>query len=709
MEILKTLSLELNLPTRQISAAVELLDDGNTIPFIARYRKETTSGLDEEELRQINERLIQLRALAARRETILNTIQKQGLLTPELQKRLHRAKTRTELEDLYQPFRPRRKTRASAAREKGLEPLARLILAQKTVQLTRDGAAEAYLKENVPTSNEAWQGARDIAAEVISDDPDVRSALRKTTWEESCLVSREKKSAHDPRKTYQDYYNFKIPVKQLRPHQALALNRGEKEGILSISLSFPEEKWRKDVLAKYPRRVSGFLGEELLQAIEDGGQRLLLPAIERDVRKSLTTRAEEHAIEIFAKNLRALLLDPPLLNHTILALDPGFRTGCKAAVVDPTGAPLEVCTIYPTEPHLRLEEAGRILTSLISNHKVTLAAIGNGTASRETELFLADFFQENRLDIPYLIVNEAGASVYSASPLAREELPDMDVSYRGAVSIARRVLDPLSELVKIDPRSLGVGLYQHDVNQSALAARLDQVVESVVNQVGVEINTASPALLAHVSGIGEVLAEKITAHRDEYGPFSSREALLDVPGLGPKTFQQAAGFIRISGAENPLDVTAIHPESYPAAEKILARAGVGAADAIQKKKDALVKLSQKVTAVDLAAEIKTGLPTLVDIFKQLVQPGRDPRSDLPGPILRKDIIKSEDLQPDMILPGIIRNVVDFGAFIDIGVKNDGLLHRSRIPSGVELQAGDRIEVKILKVDLERGRISLDWS
>jgi uncharacterized protein len=601
------------------------------------------------------------------------------------------------------------------AREKGLQGLADLILAQAQTGETAAQIAAKFLSEEVQTVEEALAGARDIVAQTISDDPDVRRLTREKALASSMLRSERKdpEDDGDPRGTYQLYYEFKLKAARMRPHQILAINRGEAEDVLRVHVEVLERDWRAAIGSTYRPDYSSPLAEQLLPAIEDGAQRLLLPAIERDVRRHLTERAEAHAIRVFAENLRALLSQPPLTGRTVLGIDPGFRTGCKVAVVDPLGKVLATQTIYPHEPQNQWEDARESLKKLVKRHDATLIAIGNGTASRETEQLAADLIKdlssEGEADPRYLMVDETGASVYSASPLARAELPDLDVSLRGAVSIARRVQDPLAELVKIDPRSLGVGMYQHDINQRALADALDEVVESAVNRVGVELNSASPALLTHVAGIGPTLADRIVAHRDAAGPFATRAAVEAVPGIGPKTFQQAAGFLRVRDGENPLDASAIHPESYGVAEEILNVAGLTSNTPPTERAEALVSLLKEFPLGDLARELEVGVPTLADIFKQLVQPGRDPRQDLPAPILRRDLLKIEDLRPQLQLKGTVRNVVDFGAFVDIGVKQDGLLHRSQIPADAALQVGDVIAVEILKVDVERERISLGWA
>ncbi len=706
------ITTQLNLRPEQVTATIELFDAGNTLPFVARYRKEMTGGLDEEQLRQLSTLLARLRALDKRRQTIVASIEAQGKLTPELHQELLTADTRTTLEDLYQPYKPKRRTRASVAREKGLQGLADLILRQVRTRQTVAQIGAPFLTPDVPTVEEALAGARDIVAETISDHPEVRRITREKAIQWGMLRSEKTEKGEDPRGVYQLYYDFEYRVNRLRPHQVLAINRGEAEKVLRVHVDILERDWRAAIGSTFrPDRDSPLAGQ-LALAADDGAQRLLLPAIERDVRRTLTEQAEAHAISVFAANLRALLNQPVLAGHTVMGLDPGFRTGCKVAVVDPTGKVLDTATIYPHEPQKRWEATLHTLAALITQHHVTLIAIGNGTASRETEKLVAELIralgQAQDLPLRYLIVSEAGASVYSASPLARAELPDMDVSIRGAVSIARRVQDPLAELVKINPQSIGVGMYQHDVNQAQLAAALTSAVESVVNSVGVDVNSASPALLTHVAGIGPKLAARIVAHRDTNGPFPNRMALKSVPGLGSKTFEQAAGFLRVRGGDNPLDGSAIHPESYPIAEAVLKHAGLIPQTEPAEQEAGLAELQTQQPLSVLAAELGTGVPTLIDILEQLVRPGRDPREDLPAPILRSDVLAMDDLQPGLRLKGTVRNVVDFGAFVDVGVKHDGLLHRSKMPAGTRLKVGDVIEVEILRVEPERGRIALGW-
>ncbi|MEZ4864683.1 MAG: Tex family protein [Caldilineaceae bacterium] len=709
-EYANKIAAELKVRPQQVAATIGLLDEGNTIPFIARYRKEVTGGLDEEQLRTIQSQVEALRKLDERRAAILASIEEQGKLTDELRAELLAATTLTALEDLYQPYKPKRRTRASIAREKGLQPLADLILAQARGREDVESLAAPFLNEMVSTTEEALDGARDIVAEAISDHPEVRRVTREKTLKFGATRVGKIEDAVDEREVYALYYDFELRVDKVRPHQVLAINRGEAQKVLRVSIETPERDWRSAITAVFRPNQLSPLWEQLETAIDDAAKRLLLPAIERDVRNTLTESAEMHAIQVFAANLRGLLTQPPLAGQTVLALDPGYRTGCKVAVIDPSGKLLATETVYPHPPQKQTGATLRTLADLVQRHAVTLIVIGNGTASRETEQLVADFIraQPKGTSLHYLMVNEAGASVYSASPLAKAELPGLDVSVRSAVSLARRVQDPLAELVKIDPKSIGVGMYQHDVNQKALAQSLDGVVESVVNQVGVDVNTASPALLTYVAGIGPKLAERVVAHRDENGPFANRKALLKVSGLGPKAFEQSAGFLRIREGDEPLDASAIHPESYAVAYKVLKQLNLAANAPLEEREAKLSQLRAQRPLATLAAELQTGEPTLADIFEQLLRPGRDPREDLPAPILRSDVLSMDDLYPGLELEGTVRNVVDFGAFIDIGVKQDGLLHRSQIPRGTVLNVGEIVTVEIQKVEKERGRISLGW-
>ncbi|NCP87994.1 RNA-binding transcriptional accessory protein [bacterium] len=700
---------QLKVKPSQVTAVINLLDEGNTVPFIARYRKEMTGSLDDEQIRIIADELVRLRALDERRASILASIEEQGKLTDELRDAITAAVTMTALEDLYAPYKKKRRTRAMIAREKGLEPLAELILKQDSGSL--EELAKQFLNEQVSNIKEALQGARDIVAEAISDNANVRSATRERALKFSTLRAEKIEDAADEKRVYESYYAFSARVYRLQPHQILAITLGEKEGVLRVHVDVPEHDWLDAIQAEYEEDILSPFAEQLELAIQDSAARLLLPSIERDVRREKSESADNHAIQVFATNLRALLSQSPLANHVVLGLDPGFRTGCKIAVVDATGKLLDTGTIYPHEPRNDWKGALSTLEDMVNRHHVTLITIGNGTASRETEKLVAETVRAQHaapLQTKYLIVNEAGSSVYSASALACAEFPDLDVTIRGAVSIARRAQDPLAELVKIDPKSIGVGMYQHDVDQTALTHALDGVVESVVNRVGVDVNTASPVLLTHVAGIGPKLATNIVSHRDANGPFKSRAALKKVTGLGPKAFEQSAGFMWIRDGANPLDASAIHPESYDIAEALLARAGLRSGSPLAERTVALEALTSKAPIESLAAELNCGVPTLKDILEQLVRPGRDPRFDTPAPILRSDVLKAEDLLTGMQLKGTVRNVVDFGAFVDIGVKGDGLLHRTQIPHGTVLKVGDIINVEIQKIEVERGRISLGW-
>ena len=709
MNYAETIASQLHVKPSQVEAAIRLLDEGNTVPFIARYRKEMTGTLDDEQVRIVADELVRLRAIDERRATILASILEQGKLTDELKTAIEAAGTMTALEDLYAPYKPKRRTRAMVAREKGLEGLADHILKQPLTQRAiEEIIKESYLNEQVPTIEEALQGARDIVAETISDNANVRSLTRDKALKFAKVTAGKIEDAADEKMVYQSYYSFESRVDRLQPHQILALNRGEKEGVLKVRVEIDERDWHETIASEFQEDILSPFSDQLSLAIEDAAERLLLPSIERDVRRELGEKADGHAINVFATNLRALLSLPPLAGQTVLGLDPGFRTGTKVAVVDPTGKLLDTGTIYPHEPKNDWTGALTTLEDMVNRHHVTLITIGNGTASRETEKLAAELTRGAE-SVKYLIVNEAGASVYSASALARQEFPDLDVSIRGAVSIARRAQDPLAELVKIDPKSIGVGLYQHDVDQAALGHSLDGVVESVVNAVGVDVNTASPALLTHVAGIGPKLATTIVSYRDANGVFHAREELRNVSGLGPKAFEQSAGFLRIRDGKNPLDASAIHPESYAIAEAVLERAGLSASSSPAERKPALETLTAKLPVDKLAAELGCGVPTLKDILEQLVRPGRDPRTDAPAPILRSDVLKMEDLVIGMALKGTVRNVVDFGAFVDIGVKQDGLLHRTQVPSGTLLKVGDIIDVEILKIEPERGRIGLGWA
>lgn len=725
MDINKQISLELSLKKEQVDSVITLFSEGATIPFIARYRKERTGGLDEDNLREIEDRLNYLTLLNDRKATILASITEQGKLTPELESQINQCIKLQELEDLYLPYKPKRKTRGTIAKAKGLEPLAQFILDNPAFS----GDFEAKLKEfiseelGVLTTKDALQGAGDIIAEMISENPEIRKEVRSFLNEKSVVCSAKAKEdtaaasanlklkSKGEKDVYLIYYDFKIDILRIKPYQTLAMNRGEEEKFLKISLDFDREQ----VLAMV---YSGFFGlkktvfEEFLKnTSEDAFDRLIFPSIEREVRNTLTETAELHAIEIFANNLRSLLLQPPVANNIIMGLDPGFASGTKVAVIDETGKYLAGETIYPHPPMSRTESAEKITKNLIEKYNVGIIAIGNGTASRETELFISDIIKKHSLKCKYIIVNEAGASVYSASETAKIEFPDLEASQRGNISIARRLLDPLAELVKIDPKSIGVGLYQHDVNQKNLTKKLDDVVISCVNYVGVDINTASAPLLSYVSGLNKRLANNVVKYREEKGRFKSRAELMKISGFGEKVFEQSAGFLKISDGDNPLDNTFIHPESYDSVNELFKLLNVEAAS-IREAGGLFESMVAKKGVRQVAEKIKVGEPTLQDILDQLKKPGRDPRSELPPPILRSDVLKMEDLQEGMKLKGTVRNVVDFGAFVDIGVKQDGLLHVSQMRNSFVknpldvLAAGDIIEVTIIGIDKERGRISL---
>lgn len=708
--LMQRLADELKLRPDAVARTVALFDEGATIPFVARYRKEVTGGLDEEQLRNLTERLRYLRGLEERREQVLRSIAEQGKLTEELEAAIRGAETLQALEDLYLPYKPKRRTRATVARERGLEPLAQMILQQVTTGESLEALAAPFIGDEVPSAEEAWAGARDIVAEVVSEDAGVRGTIRERTRAGGTLKAERASEEADPEGVYRLYYEFAAPLSGLAPHQVLAINRAEREGALRVSLAVDSERLIAEIEDRHYRPdPRSPLAEQLHLAIADGYERLLAPAIERELRRAATETADAHAIEVFAANLRQLLLQPPLRGATVIGIDPGYRTGCKVALVDPTGKVLDTATIYPHEPKNQREEALGLLVAWLTERNADVIAIGNGTASRETEALAADAVAQAGKGA-YVIVSEAGASVYSASPLAREELPDLDVSLRGAVSIARRLQDPLAELVKIEPKAIGVGLYQHDVDQKALAEALDGVVESAVNYVGVDLNTASPALLRYVSGLTARTAKAIVAYREANGAFRERGELRNVPGIGPKAFEQAAGFLKIPDGRNPLDNTFIHPESYPACERLFALMGVRADEPGLAAKVAAFAKGQDLKK--LAAALGVGVPTLSDILDNLQKPGRDPREGLPGPLLRKDVLSIDDLQEGMVLKGTVRNVVDFGAFVDIGVKRDGLVHVSQMadryvrnPLDV-VSVGQVVEVRVIGVDRERGRINL---
>ncbi|MBC6950714.1 RNA-binding transcriptional accessory protein, partial [candidate division KSB1 bacterium] len=717
-DFFKRIADEESIRVEQVQATVALLDDENTVPFIARYRKEVTGGLDEIKIIAIQDRMRYLRLLEERKQTVLKSIEEQGKLTDELREKISGAMKLQEVEDLYLPYKPKKRTRATVAKEKGLEPLAQRMWGQQDITGEIEQIAAEYVSEEkgVASAQEALSGACDIVAEWVSDDAETRKLVREMTWEHGTLRSE----ARDPENldVYEMYKDYRDPLKKVVPHRTLAINRGEREGFLKVAVEAPVPEILADMEKRFLTNPACIFTDHNRSAIKDSYDRLISPAIERELRNQLSEVADEHAITIFATNLRNLLMQPPTQGNVIMGIDPGFRTGCKVAVIDKTGKYLEGDTIYPHEPQKRWDYAKQQLLAHVRKHNVTIIAIGNGTASRETEQLVAELIKEaaggeNPVDLRYTIVNEAGASVYSASELARQEFPDLEAAQRGNVSIARRLLDPLSELVKIDPKSIGVGLYQHDVNQSRLAESLDRVVESCVNAVGVDLNTASSALLRYVAGVTRSVAENIVAYRNQQGGFTSRQELLEVKGIGPKAFTQCAGFMRIPNADTFFDSTAVHPESYSAAERFLTILELTPEMVRTQRQlfNAKIKtLGRSLT--EIAAECGVGLPTLEDIIAAMEKPDRDPRDEAPKPIFRQDVLKMEDLKEGMILKGTVRNVVDFGAFVDIGVKQDGLVHLSAmshkyIKSPLEVVAvGDVIDVRVLRVDTEKGRIGL---
>ena len=707
MDIIRKLREEFGITQSQAENTVRLLDEGNTVPFIARYRKEMTGSLDDQIIRQLSERLTALRNLEDRRTQVRTAIAEQGRLTDALAAKLDAAQTQTEIEDIYRPFRPKRRTRASIAKEKGLQPLADIIWGQKLIG-TPEEAAKAFVDsgQGVDTVLDAINGAMDILAEQISDDADLRKLLREETIKCGAIVSKKTK---DEPSVYEMYYDYREPLKKVAGHRVLAMNRGEKEGFLSVKIEGEEEKLLQRMERRLIRRSSD-TADILREVIADSYKRLIAPSLEREIRNDLTEKAEEAAIGVFRENLRQLLLQPPISGKVVLALDPAYRTGCKIAVIDATGKPLETTVVYPTPPQNKTAEAEKKLLALIEKYGVDLISIGNGTASRESELFVAEMLKKTKRRVQYIIANEAGASVYSASKLGAEEFPDYDVSLRSAVSIGRRIQDPLAELVKIDPKSIGVGQYQHDMNQKRLGEALSGVVEDCVNSVGVDLNTASPALLSYVAGIHATVAKNILKYREEHGKFTARRELLKVAKLGPKAYEQCAGFLRLPDSEMPLDRTGVHPESYAAAEGLLALCGYGLADVAAKRVGGLAK---KIKSPEkTAAELGIGVPTLEDIMRELEKPGRDPREDAPAPVLRSDVLSMEDLQEGMVLTGTVRNVIDFGVFVDIGVHQDGLVHISQICDRFikhpleAVRLGDVVQVKVLSVDLQKKRIAL---
>lgn len=712
MDINQRITEELGVKKWQVEAAVKLIDEGNTIPFIARYRKEATGTLDDEQLRKLHERLMYLRNLEEKKSQVLSSIEEQGKLTDELKSQILAAETLVVVEDLYRPYRPKRRTRATIAKEKGLEPLAAMITLQKTNSPLEE-IAEPYINEEkeVHTVQEAIAGARDIIAEGISDEANYRMWIRKATMQKGRMVSSAKDEKAES--VYEMYYDFEEPVNKLAGHRILALNRGEKEKFLTVKIEAPQEDIIRYLEKQTIHTDNPYTTPVLKEAVEDSYKRLIAPAIEREIRNELTERAEDGAIEVFGKNLEQLLMQPPIAGRTVLGWDPAFRTGCKLAVVDPTGKVIGTTVIYPTAPttEKKIQASKDLLKKIIPKYHISLISVGNGTASRESEMFIVDLLKEIPEKVQYVIVNEAGASVYSASKLASEEFPNFDVGQRSAASIARRLQDPLAELVKIDPKSIGVGQYQHDMNQKKLSDALSGVVEDCVNKVGVDLNTASAPLLSYISGISSAIAKNIVSHREENGRFVNRRQLLKVAKLGPKAFEQCAGFMRIQEGDNPLDATSVHPESYEAAEKLLKKQGFSVDD-IQGGK--LTGLSLTIRDYGkLAKELGIGEITLRDIVKELEKPGRDPRDEMPRPILRTDVLEMKDLTEGMILKGTVRNVIDFGVFVDIGVHQDGLVHISEITDKKFIKhplevvsVGDIVDVKVMSVDLKKKRIQL---
>lgn len=702
---------ELNIKRSQVDDTIRLIDDGNTIPFIARYRKEATGGLDDQVLRDLFDRLTYLRNLEGRREEVRRLIETQNILSEDISKALDKADTIQEIEDIYRPFKPKRRTRASIAREKGLEPLAVMIYTQSLKKGNVEEIASQYIdaEKGVNTAQEAITGAMDIIAETVSDNAEYRKAIRELTFKDGLIVTAAKKEEDSP---YRMYYDFKEPVFKIAPHRILAIDRGEREEFLSVKLDAPEERIVTWLKSRSLARDGSIFKEYVEKAVEDAYNRLIKPSIENEIRSSLTEAASEQAIKVFSENLRNLLLQPPVKGKVVLGLDPAYRTGCKLAAVTDTGKVLHTGVIYPTPPQNKVEEAKTVVKALIKKFDVDIIAIGNGTASRETEIFTAGVIKELDKKVKYMVVSEAGASVYSASKLASEEFPDFDVSLRSAVSIARRLQDPLAELVKIDPKAIGVGQYQHDMNQKRLGEALTGVVESCVNSVGIDLNTASPSLLSYIAGVNAAVALNIVAYREANGSFKSRKELLKVKKLGEKAFEQCAGFLRISEAVNILDNTSVHPEAYAACEKLLELTGHTLEDVRQRKLTSLREEAAKIGMDKVAAITGVGVPTLNDILLELAKPGRDPRDELPPPLMSEDVMDMADLKPEMVLSGTVRNVVDFGAFVDIGVHQDGLVHISELcdryirnPMEV-VSVGDIVKVRVLEVDAKRKRISL---
>lgn len=710
-KIINIIADELKVRASQVDATIKLIDEGNTIPFIARYRKEVTGGLSDEQLRILGERLNYLRNLENRKEEVKNSIEEQGKLTDEIVKALGEAKILAEVEDIYRPYKQKKRTRATIAKEKGLEPLAQVIIEQNENEDIYDIATKYIdIDKEINTAEEAIKGAMDIIAENISDNPNYRREIKRICYRDGLIVT---KAAKNEKSSYEMYYDFSEKVNRIPSHRILAINRGEKEEFLKVKIEKPEDVIlnfiQKDIIKDNNQQVANILIETIL----DSFKRLIEPSIDREIRSDLTEKAEEKAIKVFGQNAKQLLLGAPIKNLTVIGFDPAYRTGCKIAVIDETGKLLATTTVYPTEPQNDVDGAKRELLKLINKYNVNMIAIGNGTASRESEMFVSDLIKDVKHEIHYAIVSEAGASVYSASKLATEEYPDINVSLRGAISIARRLQDPLAELVKIEPKAIGVGQYQHDVNQKKLTESLTGVVEDAVNKVGVDVNTATPSLLSYVAGINKTIANNIVKYRDENGKLKERKELLKVPKLGKVAFEQCAGFIRIFDGNNPLEITAVHPESYAQTEKLLKNIGYSKDDLLNK--DSLKEIRQKLSNIstnELAKELEIGEMTLKDIIEELSKPGRDPREEMPKPILRNDVLKFEDLKEGMILTGTVRNVIDFGAFVDIGVKHDGLVHISELsdkfvknPSEI-VSIGDIVKVKVIKIDTEKQKVSL---
>lgn len=715
MDILQIIADELNVKYKQVENAVNLIDEGNTIPFIARYRKEVTGGLSDEDLRILYERLNYLRNLENRKEEVKNSIEEQGKLTDEIVNALQNAKILAEVEDIYRPYKQKKRTRATVAKEKGLEPLSKALINQDN-KVSIEEIAKKFIdpEKGVETVEDAIAGAKDIIAENISDNPTYRKEIKRYCYRDGVIATEvNEKDEKEDKATYQMYFDFNEKVNRIPSHRILAINRAEKENAIKLKIQKPEENIidfiERDVIKDKNSNYANILED----TVEDSFKRLIEPSVEREIRSDLTEKAEEKAIKVFGQNAKQLLMGAPLKGLTVMGFDPAYRTGCKIAVIDETGKLLATTTVYPTEPQNKVEEAKKELKSLIKKYNINMIAIGNGTASRESEKFVADMISEIDQEVYYAIVSEAGASVYSASKLATEEYPDINVSLRGAISIARRLQDPLAELVKIDPKAIGVGQYQHDVNQKKLAESLAGVVEDAVNEVGVDVNTATPSLLSYVSGINKTIANNIVKYRDENGKIMERKELLKVPKLGKVAFEQCAGFIRIFDGKNPLEITAVHPESYEKAEQLLENIGYKKEDLkdLEKLKDIKLKLSG-VNIKDMSQKLEIGEMTLKDIIDELSKPGRDPRDEMPKPILRSDVLKFEDLKEGMVLNGTVRNVIDFGAFVDIGVKHDGLVHISELsenyvknPSDV-VSIGDIVKVKVIKIDNDRQKVSL---